>query len=55
VRLPGFLIEEEKGFGDVIKKVTYVMDNHPCALAAKNGQPRINRWMQFHAITAGPS
>ena len=25
VRLPGFLIEEETGLGDAIKKVTYAM------------------------------
>jgi hypothetical protein len=47
VRLPGSLIEEETDLGDVIKKVTYVMENHPCALAAKNGQPRLDRWMHF--------
>ena len=31
VRLPGFLIEEEIGLGDVIKKVTYAMGIKPCA------------------------
>ena len=40
VRLPGFLIEEETGLGDVIKKVTYAMGIKPFAPAAKNGEPR---------------
>ena len=30
VRLPGFLIEEDVGLGDAIKKVTYSMGIAPC-------------------------
>jgi hypothetical protein len=30
VRLPGFLIEEEVGLGDLIKKTTYAMGIKPC-------------------------
>jgi hypothetical protein len=30
VRLPGFLIEEEVGLGDVLKRVTYAMGIKPC-------------------------
>lgn len=29
-RLPGFLIEEEIGLGDAIKRVTYAMGIKPC-------------------------
>ena len=31
VRLPGFLVEEDIGLGDVIKRVTYAMGVKPCA------------------------
>lgn len=31
VRLPGFLIEEEIGLGDAIKRVTYAMGIKPCS------------------------
>ena len=30
VRLPGFLIDEEIGLGDAIKRVTYAMGMKPC-------------------------
>ena len=30
VRLPGFLIEEQIGLGDVIKQTTYAMGIKPC-------------------------
>jgi hypothetical protein len=31
VRLPGFLIEEEIGLGDLIKKTTYAIGVKPCS------------------------
>jgi hypothetical protein len=46
VRLPGFLIEEETGLGDVIKRVTYAMAIKPCAGCEKRAAA-LNRWMHF--------
>jgi hypothetical protein len=46
VRLPGFLIEEEIGLGDVIKRVTYSMGIKPCGGCEKRAAV-LNRWMRF--------
>jgi hypothetical protein len=46
VRLPGFLIEQEVGLGDVIKKVTYAMGFKPCGGCEKRAAA-LNRWMTF--------
>jgi hypothetical protein len=46
VRLPGFLIEEEIGLGDVIKRVAYVMGIKPCAGCEKRSV-MLNRWLHF--------
>jgi hypothetical protein len=46
VRLPGFLIEEEIGLGDVIKKITYAMGIKPCAGCEKRAAV-LNRWVHF--------
>ena len=46
VRLPGFLIEEEIGLGDAIKRVTYAMGIKPCAGCEKRAV-RLNRWLHF--------
>lgn len=46
VRLPGFLIEEEVGLGDVIKKTTYAMGIKPCSDCEKRAAA-LNRWMTF--------
>lgn len=46
VRLPGFLIEEEVGLGEVIKKVTYAMGIKPCSGCEKRSTT-LNRWMRF--------
>ena len=46
VRLPGFLIEEEVGLGDVIKKTTYAMGIKPCSGCEKRAAA-LNRWMTF--------
>ncbi len=46
VRLPGFLIEEEIGLGDVIKKTTYAMGIGPCGGCEKRAAA-LNRWMSF--------
>jgi hypothetical protein len=48
VRLPGFLIEDEKvGLGDVIKKVTYAMPIKPCGRCEQRAAA-MNRWMTSH-------
>jgi hypothetical protein len=46
VRLPGFLVEEEVGLGDVIKKATYAMGIKPCGGCEKRATA-LNRWMTF--------
>jgi hypothetical protein len=46
VRLPGFLIEEEIGLGDVIKRATYAMGIKPCA-GCERRAAALNRWMTF--------
>jgi hypothetical protein len=46
VRLPGFLIEEEIGLGDLIKKTTYAMGINPCGRCERRAAA-LNRWMTF--------
>jgi hypothetical protein len=46
VRLPGFLIDEETGLGDAIKRVTYAMGIKPCA-GCERRAAALNRWMHF--------
>lgn len=46
VRLPGFLVEEEIGLGDVFKRVTYAMGIKPCSGCEKRAAT-MNRWMVF--------
>lgn len=46
VKLPGFLIDEEIGLGDAIKRVTYGMGIKPCAGCEKRATT-LNRWMRF--------
>lgn len=46
VRLPGFLIEEEIGLGDVIKRVTFAMGVKPCG-GCERRAAALNRWMHF--------
>ena len=46
VRLPGFLIEQEIGLGDLIKKTTYAMGIQPCSGCEKRAAA-LNRWMSF--------
>jgi hypothetical protein len=46
VRLPGFLIEEERGLGDVIKRATYAMGIKACAGCDRRAAA-LNRWMRF--------
>jgi len=46
IRLPGFLIEEEIGLGDAIKRVTYAIGIKPCGGCEKRAAS-LNRWMHF--------
>jgi hypothetical protein len=46
VRLPGFLIDDEIGLGDAIKRVTYSMGIKPCGGCEKRAAA-LNRWMHF--------
>jgi hypothetical protein len=46
VRLPGFLIEEEIGLGDAVKRVTYAMGMKPCGGCEKRAAA-LNKWMHF--------
>jgi hypothetical protein len=46
VRLPGFLIEEETGLGDAIKRATYALGIKPCGGCEKRAAA-LNRWVRF--------
>jgi hypothetical protein len=46
VRLPGFLIEEDMGLGDVIKRVTHAIGIKACGGCEKRAAA-LNQWMHF--------
>lgn len=46
VRLPGFVIEEEIGLGDVVKRLTYAIGIRPCGGCEKRAAA-LNRWVRF--------
>jgi hypothetical protein len=46
VRLPGFIIGEEVGLGDVVKRVTYAAGVKPCG-GCERRAAAMNRWMVF--------
>jgi hypothetical protein len=46
VRLPGFLVEEEIGLGDAVKRLTYAMGARPCG-GCEARAAALNRWMVF--------
>jgi len=46
VRLPGFIIEDEIGLGDVIKRATSAVGIRPCAGCGRRAAS-LNRWMVF--------
>lgn len=48
VRLPGFLVEEDVGLGDAIKRVTYAIGIKPCGGCEKRAAA-LNRWMAFYS------
>ncbi len=46
VRLPGFLVEEEIGLGDAVKRITYAMGIKACG-GCERRAAALNRWMHF--------
>jgi hypothetical protein len=46
VRLPGFIVEDEIGLGDAIKRATYAMGIKPCGGCEKRAAA-LNRWTVF--------
>jgi hypothetical protein len=46
IRLPGWLVKEEVGLGDVVKRVTYRAGIQPCAGCEKRAAG-LNRWVSF--------
>jgi hypothetical protein len=48
VRLPGFLIDEPLGVGDIIKRATNLAGIKPCTGCTRRAF-RLNRWLQFYS------
>jgi hypothetical protein len=46
VRLPGFIVEDEIGLGDVIKRATSAVGIRPC-IGCERRAAALNRWMVF--------
>jgi hypothetical protein len=46
VRLPGFVVEEEIGLGDVIKRATHAIGIKACGGCQKRAAA-LNKWMVF--------
>jgi hypothetical protein len=46
IRLPGFLIEEERGLGDLIKETTYRFGIRPCTSCEKRAEA-LNQFIAF--------
>jgi hypothetical protein len=46
VRLPGFLIDEKIGLGDLIKHATYASGVRPCS-GCERRAAALNRWIVF--------
>ena len=46
VRLPGFLIEEDVGLGEGVKRVTYAIGIKPCS-GCERRAAALNSWMHF--------
>jgi hypothetical protein len=46
VRLPGFIMDEEIGLGDVIKRATSYVGIKPCGGCEKRAAA-LNRWVSF--------
>jgi hypothetical protein len=46
VRLPGFIIDEDMGLGDVVKRITYAVGLKPCG-GCERRAAALNRWVAF--------
>jgi hypothetical protein len=46
VRLPGFILDEEIGLGDVIKRTTSYLGIKPCGGCERRANA-LNRWLVF--------
>jgi hypothetical protein len=46
MRLPGFLVKEEIGLGDVIKRATSAVGIAPCGACEKRAD-MLNRWIHL--------
>ena len=46
VRLPGFLVEDTIGLGDVIKRATYAVGITPCG-GCERRAAALSRWVAF--------
>jgi hypothetical protein len=46
VRLPGFVVDEAIGLGDVVKRATYAMGIKLCS-GCEQRAAALNRWMVF--------
>lgn len=46
VRLPGFVVDEDIGLGDAMKKLTYAIGIKPCGGCVARAEA-MNRWMVF--------
>ena len=46
VRLPGFIVDEAVGLGDVVQRVTYAMGIKPCS-GCERRAAAMNRWLVF--------
>ncbi len=46
VRLPGFISDEDVGFGDVIKRATAAFGIRPCGSCERRAAA-LNRWLTF--------
>ncbi len=46
LRLPGFIVDEEIGVGDVIKRTTYAIGIKPCS-GCEQRAAALNSWMVF--------
>ena len=46
VRLPGFVVDEAVGLGDVVQRATYAMGIKPCGGCDRRAAA-MNRWMVF--------
>jgi hypothetical protein len=47
VRLPGFLVQDEVGLGDIVQRVTYATGIRPCG-GCERRAAALNRWMTFY-------